>query len=85
MRTTNKTNIETKIELVGFTKLLIGAILMTGEVENTSLADFIKIKAICLGVFIAGLLLIYIAHIIRKEKNEQNRGLYYQRRRYGRY
>ena len=85
MRKTNKTNIENKIELVGFIKLLIGAILITGEVENTSLADFIKIKAICLGVFIAGFLLIYIAHIIRKEKNEQNRSIYHRTRRYGRY
>lgn len=79
MRTTKKTNIEDKIEFIGFIKIFIGIILMTGEIENVSLVEFIKIKAVCLGVFIAGILLVRIAHIIRKEKNEQNRGLYYQR------
>ena len=77
MRTTKKTNIEDKIEFIGFIKIFIGIILITGEIENVSLVEFIKIKAVCLGVFIAGILLVRIAHIIRKEKNEQNRGLYY--------
>lgn len=85
MRTTKKTNIEDKIEFIGFIKIFIGIVLITGEIENVSLVEFIKIKAVCLGVFIAGILLVRIAYIIRKEKNEQNRGLYYQRRRYGRY
>lgn len=76
MRTTKKTNIEDKIEFIGFIKIFIGIILITGEIENVSLVEFIKIKAVCLGVFIAGILLVRIAHIIRKEKNEQNRKNY---------